>query len=380
MPSALGSALNNIRGRDPSSLPLSTSAAIWSVMGAEADYDEGASLVVRAEATDGSELAPDSISKTLYSLRPSALQYARRPSGTNNHSTVPHVHKRMSSSASSSSGGHVRGIPRSAPPLSHSSTEDDEVFSDFDVEESDGVPSERGSDGGKVKPVEKTKRSRNRTSLPAYFSLLQISSPGNGAPRLSPVSSSSGCTVARPSPPTPKTALTSRQQVIDGYMPHPTPRGRRRVPAGSRNDIRSDSSLSGSRSRAHPEPEIVPRPVERDLPPRFDDEKQYVDCLSVPGQPTRGRAAFRRNSSPPPKVLLGIENRGRALAAARQAETFDRSRSGEKPRGRARIDELDGIGGLTEAPGFGHGRSGLVGRERARERERSPGFVSRIPL
>jgi hypothetical protein len=346
-------------------------------MGAEADYDEGASLVVRAEATDGSELAPDGISKPLYPLKPSALQYARRPSGTNNHSTVPHVHKRMSSSASSSSGGHVRGIPRSAPPLSHSST-DDEAFSDFDIEESDG-PSERGSDGGKVKPIEKTRRSRNRTSLPAYFSLLQINSPDNGGPRLSPVSSSSGRTVARPSPPTPKTTLASRQ-VIDGYMPHPTPRGRRRVPAGSRNDNHSDSSLSGSRSRAQPEPEVVPRPVERDLRLRFNDEKQYVDCSSVPGQPTRGRATFRRNSSPPPKVLLGIENRGRILAAVRQAETFDRSRSGEKPRGRARMDELNGFGGLTEAPGFGNGRSGLVGRERDRERERSLGFVSRIPL
>lgn len=373
MPSALGSALNNIRGRGPASLPLSAASAVWSAMGAQDDDDdEGASLVIRAEATDGSELAQDGISKLMY---PSALQYARRPSGTNNHSTVPHVHKRMSSSTSSSSGGgHVRGIPRSAPPPSHSSTEDDDVFSDFDIEESDG-PSERGSDGGKVKPIEKTKRPRNRTSLPAYFSLLQINSPSKSGVQLSPISSSSGRTVARPSPPTPKTTLTSRQ-VIDGYMPHTTPRGPRRVPAGSRNHVRSDSSESFSRSRAPPEPEIVTRPAGRDLRPRLDE----VDWSSVPGQPSRGRATVRRNSSPPPKVLLGIENRGRTLAAARQAETFNRSRSGEKPRGRARTEELDGIGCLTEAPGFGHGRSGLLGRERDRDRERSLGFVSRIPL
>lgn len=394
MPSALGLALKNIHGRDPYSVPSSAASATWSGMGTD-DDDDGASLAVRAEHTDGSELAQDGISKQpnyQYPLKPSALQYTRRPSGTNNHSTVPHVHKRMSSSTSSSS-GHVRGIPRSAPPLSHSSTEDDDAFSDFglssrenlDTEESD-APSEKGSDEGKVKQdVEKTKRTRNRASLPAYFSLLQINQPGKGDPRSSPVSSSSGRTVARPSPPTPKMAVGSRQ-VIDGNMPtsiHATPRGRRRVPAESSSSHRSDSSFSRSRSRAQPEPEIMPRVAERDLRPRFD-EKQRSDWSSVPGQLTRGRTTFRRNSSPPPKVLLGMEDRGRILAAARQAEIFDRSQSGsrnrERPRGRTRVEDLNGIGCSTEAPGFGNGRSGLVGRERDRERERSLGFVSRVPL
>lgn len=354
------------------------------------DYDDGASLAVRAEYTaDASEPGPDGVSKQqlsyTYSNVPSALQYTRRPSGTNNHSTVPHVHRRMSSNSSPS--GHVRGIPRSAPHPSHSSTEDDDAFSDLglssrdnaDTEESD-VPSEKGSDGGRVRlGADKTKRSRNRASLPAYFSLLQISSPRN-EPRSSPVSSSSGRTVARASPPTPKLALSSRPaQVVDGHPPasiHATPRGRRRVPCESSSSHRSDSSLSRSHSRAQrPEAEIVSRLVERDSRSRFDG-----DWSSVPGQPTRGRTTFRRNSSPPPKVLLGMEDRGRTLAAVRQAEIFDRSESRGERRGRARNNELDGLRFSEQAPGFGNGRSGLVGRERDRDRERSLGFVSRVPL
>ncbi|KAF5358519.1 hypothetical protein D9756_001366 [Leucocoprinus leucothites] len=247
IPSALGSALRSIRRRDPHSvIQHQPTSPGWSGMSTDDDdYDDGASLAVRAEYTaDASEPGPDGVSKQqlsyTYSNVPSALQYTRRPSGTNNHSTVPHVHRRMSSNSSPS--GHVRGIPRSAPHPSHSSTEDDDAFSDLglssrdnaDTEESD-VPSEKGSDGGRVRlGADKTKRSRNRASLPAYFSLLQISSPRN-EPRSSPVSSSSGRTVARASPPTPKLALSSRPaQVVDGHPPasiHATPRGRRRVPS-----------------------------------------------------------------------------------------------------------------------------------------------------
>ncbi|KAF9447665.1 hypothetical protein P691DRAFT_793318 [Macrolepiota fuliginosa MF-IS2] len=398
MPSALGSALKNIRNRDPYSVPSSASSVAWSGIGTD-DEDDNVSIAVRAECSDGSELAQDGISKQLgfaYLLKPSALQYTRRPSGTNNHSTVPHVHRRMSSSTSSSS-GHVRGIPRSAPHPSHSSTEDDEAFSDLglssrenlDTEESD-VPSEKGSDRSKPNlDAGKTKRARNRASLPACFSLLQFNSPGKKDPRSSPVSSSSGHTVAqRPSPPTPKMGLASRPSQVSGNNPpasvHTTPRGRRRAPDESSSSHRSDSSISRSRSRGRQPPtELLPRIVERDSRPRYDG-REGADWSSVPGQPIRGRTTVRRNSSPPPKVLIGMEDRGRTLAAVRQAEIFDRSQSGsrnsEKPRGRARVQELDGIGFSTQAPGYGGGRSGLIGRERDRERERSLGFVGRVPL
>jgi hypothetical protein len=288
-----------------------------------------------------------------YSTKPSALHYTRRPSGTNNHSTVPHVHRRMSSSTSSSSGGHVRGNPRSAPPHS-SSTEEDEGYSDLSVssrenlemEESiSDVPSEKGSASGGVKvrlDAERAKRTRNRASLPAYFSLLQINYAGGGdEPRSSPVSSSSGRTVARPSPPTPKLAVVSRRDV-DETLPgssaiHTTPRGRRRV-AYERS---LDCSYSGSRLGA--EQSVM---FERDA----GDEEQ---------EPTRGRRAVRRNSSPPAKM----EERGRILGMVLGGSDWR--------RGRARVSELDGIGCSAAAPGLGNGRSGLVGRERARERERS---------
>lgn len=409
MPSALGSALKNIRSRDPYSVPSSASSATWS---SAEDDDDGASLAVRADyQPDGSsDLGQDGISKQFgfpYPLKPSALQYARRPSGTNNHSTVPHVHRRMSSNSSSPS-GRGRGIPQSAPQTSqHSSstttTEDDDSLSDLglssssrdnpDTEESD-VPSEKGSDGDKTnnkQDADRMKRPRNRASLPAYFSLLQINSSGHD-PRWSPVSSSSGRTVARPSPPTPKMTSTSRSQIIDGHPStsvHTTPRGRRRVPGASSSSRRSDISLSRSHSQqAHQlDAEIMPS-QQQDQRFRFvgggKDGVASGDWASAPDQPSRGRTTFRRNSSPPPKVLLGMEeDRGRTLAAVRQAEIFDRSQSrssGGRPRGRARVEDLEGIGFSTNAPGFGYGRSGLIGRERDRDRERSLGFVTRVPL
>lgn len=396
IPSALGSALKNIRTRgDPYSVPSSASSATWS---STEDDDDAASFAIRADYLhpDAScDPGQDGLSKQFaspYPSKPSALQYARRPSGVNNHSTVPHVHRRMSSNSSSPS-GHVRGIPQSAPHTSHSSTEDDEFFSDLglssrdnlDTEESD-VPSEKGSDGDKAKQVpDKMKRPRNRASLPAYFSLLQTNSSGN-EPRWSPVSSSSGRTVARPSPPTPKMAFASRPQNTDGHPSpsvHTTPRGRRRVPGASNSTRRSDSSFSPPHSRARqPDAtEALPRLSEQDQRFRFLG-KDGGDWASAPDQPSRGRATFRRNSSPPPKVLLGIEDRGRTLAAARQAEIFDRSqsRNSAKPRGRARVEDLEGMGFSPNAPGLGYGRTGLIGRERDRERERSLGFVARIPL
>lgn len=325
LPSALSHALFSFRRRDQ------TVSSGWSGDDDDDDVDhQGASLVVRAEHADTSE--PNSDKQQLGYIKSSALHYTRRPSGTNNQSTVPTVHRRMSSTSSSSG----PGTSQSTPHPSHSSTEDDDALSDFglpcrsnaDTEDSD-VTSEKGSDRGSAG---RTKRSRNRVSLPACFSLLQMSSPGN-EPRSSPVSSSSGKTVARPSPPTPKLAVSSRQLAV-----HATPRGRRRVPRESSTSQRSDSSHSRER------------------------DAQDRSCV-----PTRGRATVRRSTSP-------------AQMESRRAGIFDRSVSGGGRRGRARNDELDGIGFSEKAPGFGNGRSGLVGRERDREHERCLGFVERVPL
>jgi len=82
---------------------------------------------------------------------------------------------------------------------------------------------------------------------------------------------------------------------------------------------------------------------------------------------------IRRNSSPPPRAFTGVEDSNHLLAAIRRTQDADRShsRSGSRPRGRARVEEL-GFATSNEAPGFGYGRSGLIDRERAGQ--------SRIPL
>ena len=208
------------------------------------------------------ELPPDP--KQLSSPN-SALRYARRPSATNNHSTVPTIHQSMSSTSDSSSAL----LPPTPSNDDLSDPDDSDLFS------------EKGSDSALHPSPHTSKRTCGPASLPPCFSLLQMSSD----PQSSPVSSSSGRTIARPSPPTPKLPESFQHLAI-----HTTPRGRRRA----RRQSSSDSSHSE--------------------------------------QVERGRATLRGSSS-----------RGR--------------------RGRARNDELQGIGFSSQAPGFGSGRSGLVGRD-----------------
>lgn len=318
----------------------------------------------------------------LHSMRPSALSYARRPSGTNNRTTVPHLHRRTSSGSSS---GHVPEGARSAPLHSHSSTEDDELYSDFgfssrdedDHNEPDHAPSKQDREKfyhNNKATITNAKRKSNRASLPAYFSLLQMGSPSQ--PRSSPISSSSGNTVTRVSPPTPRLTFA-----VGGNLPHPstapptpsvhaTPRGRRRVPGDSRSSRRSGHSESHSRSphRRAPAPAaaaLLPRAVMASATETRQGNKgsveQIFDWLSIP-PPVRGRPAVRRNSSPPPKMMLS------AIALDTHNRTFgDESESGSRARtrGRFRAEDLHGpVGGVPEAPGYGYGRSGLLDREK----------------
>lgn len=312
-------------------------------------------------------------------MRPSALSYARRPSGTNYKATVPHLHRRTSSGSDS---GHVRGIPRSAPINSLSST-DDEGYSDFglstrdefDADQED-LSSEKDWDNTKAKPVPNTKPkriTRNRASLPAYFSLLQMTSPSNEA-RRSPVSSSSGNTLhARASPPTPKLTLAglaaglgySSSTVSTSHI-HATPRGRRKIPDALRSDCPSDSSRSRSCHVADNAPKTDRYPRSR-----IDSKgsiEQAFDRSSAPGLP-RGRAVVRRNSSPPPMVLsaIALDDHIQTLPPNRRTDMTlmpVSARTQNKPRGRARVEELDGNGWCADAPGYGNGRSGLLARER----------------
>ncbi|KAK0503511.1 hypothetical protein EDD18DRAFT_634959 [Armillaria luteobubalina] len=373
IPSMLGTALRNFQQDHHSVSSSSASSTAWSVV-TDDDDDEDPILGTGSDPDSAGESIYESTSKssTSHGLVPRPLSYARRPSGTNTRSTVPRLHSRTSSSGSFS--GHVRGL-RSATSHPHTVHDEDGLLDS-------GFPSREDEDFEQIIPqsaperqhnqfaheqdhstITKTRRSRNRSSLPAYYTLL---APGaqNSFPicqasskRASPtISNSSGQTVVKPSPPTPKVSL--------GLPPFVSPRGRRRD-TGTSQSSRSDdsfscSSRSTSDSREDPALARSPPRETRFLPrPRLDscgNKESVLDCSSVP-DPRRGRAAVRRNSSPPPKMtapMFVFEGRDHYRDNTARPHT----------RGRARVEELDGVGGSEDAPGLGYGRSGLIDRER----------------
>lgn len=342
VPSALGSALNKYRSRHHYSISSSSaSSTSWSVV---TDDEEDTYLGVSSYHSNPFHDSADSLyegsSKSANFLdsmmKPSALSYARRPSGTNNRSTVPNPNPHRSTSST-----HFHEVPRSAPLHSHLPADDDPAYSDVGFSSRDDYE----SDFPITKPNPSPKSRRNRASLPACFSLL-MSSLADGK-RVSPVSSSSGNTLPRPSPPTPKVTLSglshSSSTVASQHIHH-TPRGRRRTQDGSRSSRRSgvSSSRSHSRSRARRVlPQFSPRPLRsRDL------EEESASGLA------RGRPTVRRNSSPLPQMRLSSE------ALEVHNRVVGPSPVLRKSRGRATA-EVD-----VDAPGLGHGRSGLLDRER----------------
>ena len=281
-----------------------------------------------------------------HSVWSAALSYARLPSGTNNRSTVPHVHKRTASGPPS----HVHGTPRSAPLRYRSRAEEEEGPSDFSCSDSVEINHYPLTDNDLAHGTAKSKRVRNRASLPACFSLLQISNSANEA-RSSPVSSSSGHTIARASPPTPKLVLSTGMvhspalalNLAQGDNVQVTPRGRRRVP----DSHRSGDSTSPLRSRSRIHYDVPCADVLIGLSSQRPENRGATKHTSIwPSDPsaTRGRNAFRRNISPSKAYLDG------------------QSSTKTKTRGRLRTGELDSFS--PEAPGYGNGRSGLVNRER----------------
>ncbi|KAH9019138.1 hypothetical protein EDB85DRAFT_1873334 [Lactarius pseudohatsudake] len=231
-------------------------------------------------------------------LRPyDALSYARRPGGTNTHSTIPLLHRHSSSSTST---GH-----------SANSAEEDS-----DISGPTSRHHRRRSYGTPLRPTAPlpgteipdavatiTSRKRNRASLPAYFSLLTLGAPlVKSSVTMSPPRSSADTARSRPSPTIPRLARATIDptHAVAGASPSSAPllaldpeeyRGRRRQP--------------GSTSR--------PRPR----------------------SPSRSRS----------------HSRSREWTSGR-----------EEPRGRRKLDELDGWVADREN-GYGRGRSGL--RDRA---------------
>jgi hypothetical protein len=344
VPSALGLALSHCQAGDRYS-SSSASSTSWSVV--TDDEDDNAALgsdngyYSDANSYEGS-------SRSLSLLRPSGLNYARRPSGTNNRSTIPLLHRRASSGSNVSSS---KNLPRNSPSI-HSLEDDDEAASRFSSHHSQNLiqsPSSWTNNDRKA-TITKTKRTRNRASLPAYFSLLQT---GSSSPRSSPLSASSGITLTHHSPPTPKLGLSGRRFPIPSGTPstvEATPRGRRREPrmSQSRHCSRQSHSHSRSRSRSRPLAQVPPH-LSNHLRGRLDSKSSVEQVFDWTSSVIRGRPPMRRNSSPPPRMILeGLDDYI--------------SRDSEGRRGRIRTDELDGDG--PSARGYGNGRSGLKDRER----------------
>ncbi|KIJ69068.1 hypothetical protein HYDPIDRAFT_105638 [Hydnomerulius pinastri MD-312] len=347
VPSALGTALCNFQKRDrQSTSSSSTSSVSWSVF-TDAEEDDAAVGIdedfgYEGDSVDSNVAGIDASIRSMgshHSSKSSSLMYTRRPSTTNHRSLIPLLHRRTSSSGSSFG---------QAP----SSTDDDADFAYEAPPQSyhEEASSERERERHKLTVTSKTKKSRNRASLPAYFSLLHISSPQ----RSPPLSSSSGNTVnlnSQPSPPTPKLASLLAASGLRSTL-EATPRGRRREPEA----LRRSRSRSQSRSRTRHNT-VVPGPHGRQDSRSSVEQVFDWSCAPV----GRGRPAVRRNSSPLPKMMLSMQEfEDPALIAGPASHANER-------RGRYRTQELDGRGSSRDAPGFGNGRSGLRERERGAE-------------
>ncbi|KAE9409439.1 hypothetical protein BT96DRAFT_984520 [Gymnopus androsaceus JB14] len=367
VPSALGKALRGYHSRDHNSISSSASSTSCSVLTDEEDDSHFVSGSEGGYHDDSAE--GNSKSSGLYPIfRP--LSYARRPSGTNNGHAAAYR-----ATPSGSLPGHVHS-PWSAH--SQSSSTDDENYSDFGSSSRDEVepysPLMTPDEDQKRSTITKAKRARNRASLPAYFSLLQVSGDTQ-SPRVSlSVSDSSGHSATRPSPPTPK--LTIAGMPVHPFTAPPTatmqatPRGRRRVLDPSQGSRISGNESSSSRSRSRSNNPFAPPATATEAFRTQLSSKGSKNSIErifdwAAAGPPRGRTAIRRNSSPPPKMNLDIISCSPSelfnlASRGRKADSTSRPR----PRGRAMVSELDGVGASQEAPGFGHGRSGLLHRER----------------
>jgi hypothetical protein len=409
LPSALGYAFST-HTRDRNSISSSSaSSTAWSLT--DEDEDDSALAVYSDREFDSSY---DGIPKSPHytsSNNSSQLFYARLPSGTNNRNAYTHLHHRTSSSSFS-----AQSAPKSIPIRSPPSTEDEASFSDGlssreDDEEllysmdiagrstsdysqtDDDEPSPRLETKLDDTLTKKTKRSQNRASLPAYFSLLQMPS-NESQPRNSMASSGQTITAyTRHSPATPKLSLsglsTSGLPMSSLTAPptavmHSIPRGRRRTAlhfSDSRTSSRDPSGRSSSRSRPRTRARqssaihasevpfqranastlpVAPHDAPESSSPVFD----WALVSSEARAAARGRTIVRRNSSPPPaKVTMSAEDFSFEEVVSRQQRGNSSPTRERKSRGRYKVTELDGMGGTVDAPGFGHGRSGLLDRE-----------------
>ena len=321
-------------------------------------------------------------------LSSSGLNYARRPSSTNWHSTIPRP--RLVRASDSSASSPVRasvGAPRSAPSLALSPTPpssgaDDELSDGTNEKEYTLRVNPSSSARKSTSPVTKTSASkrRNRASLPAYFSLLALtsSSPGKQssqrAPSTAGVSASRNVSSLSPhmrtapstSAITPTTVHANQSEPSSSAFEEASLRGRaergrsrHRGPDSStspraRNDSRNRSPprlrtvISPSRSSATAVASVSPHTSKRrHRSRRIESHEKVSDWVSTSIDPEpRLRSKSRRYSNESDES----EDRNWRLSA-----------NGER-RGRRKTNELDPA--PANAPGFGNGRSGLRDRER----------------
>ncbi|KAH9848899.1 hypothetical protein C2E23DRAFT_738552 [Lenzites betulinus] len=428
LPSALGRSLkephksHRVRHSESSS---SNSSVSWSALGEDYNDDVLNPALYSAGTDDEFAINSDYLSPEVGISKPStsfgnvyrtpnsSLPYVRRPSTTNNRSTIPMLHHRGSSTSTPSSAG----VSSSAP--YYCTTEDDssDVPSACASSASgrsgrrsgrkshDSVPHTTDESEREKDDTLTSKNRRNRASLPAYFSLLTSTSPAvsrsqKSLSSLQTLSMISRSLQSSTSPPTPRLA----KPVVDTTAAFATaqfgrvskhtvtadaaPRGRsrQRDPDGrSSSSRRSVSRSPGARTHAHHQAQARMR---------LDSLEKVADWVAhspvvaasvrIARQQVQHHAHERRNSSPPPLPKfekLHLQDSGVDVDAgyvnSAVEEDFDEEDEFEVPaqernsrRGRRRPDELDyaPTGVERGAPGYGNGRSGLMARERTRGR------------
>lgn len=333
---------------------------------------------------------------------PAGLNYTRRPSATNTRSTIPSLHQRASSTSSTSPA--ALGLP--SCPIDDESSDTPSTTSSRPRNRhahprpspSGSSTSHRGREDTDQSDTISPKSKQNRASLPAYFSLLTLSTSAQKAQR-APSSLDTTVSLSLKSSPTTPVVSGSSRTSRASFAAEGTPRVRasRRhdAPLGLRSSSRSASPSSESlqdlvdtiarakaeyRHSSHASISVQTRARLDSLEKVFEwvsgSPVVTVSAETDDSMPTRGRPMMRRNSSPTQKpdvrglfadADVGV---GQSLQHEEESERRGRRLPGEldeEPRG---LDQ-------DVAPGYGNGRSGLRAREerdKVRDRARGRGF------
>ncbi|CAL1705273.1 unnamed protein product [Somion occarium] len=412
MPSSLGYHSKGHRAHHSIS-SSSNSSVVWSAVSDDEDESQ-TRIAIEGELALNADCMGDagSIRSTTSALGSalksnSGLSYARRPSATNHRSTIPILHRRLSSTSNQPMASF--SSTRSGSLADYSAEED---FSDVPSGSvSSSVASSVRSRKDTMRPASfvdaletdqnsALKRKRDRTSLPACFSLLQMS-PSAGSPASkqssrsprSPASLQTLNAISRSlhsTPTTPRTAnpLVDHTSAIaepstrtEAVEPTTRGRSRRRDPDGRSASSRRSQARSPPRHLAqHPHTQTSSTcPHHRvtlgaEARARLDSVEKVADWVASSPVVRIPNTSTRRNSSPPPlpkyELMRGAGFPGVADLYARSlqyaVDTDDEEvavKESVETRGRRRANELDAAPIGVRAPGFGNGRSGLKARE-----------------